>query len=291
MRGYFLTVGGGAGDVFWTALNDIRFQWLAALKEEFGYHIRVHSICHCPGTPNLFAHHPHIDEVVEEAWRLPNPEDSRRLSSPIDGLAPLNEQTLATHAVHKARLRHVPFTFRYTREEMAWAEELLSRRPCITLQPYAGLSDRDGFDPERLGQLCERLVTLDPDCQVLVLGRNHERGHKYAREECFFDHPRVKNLIDRLELRMSILLVSRCDAFAGAHSNLIRAAWHWRRRNACVLPVPMMSAEVLSTLDRQYLYGFNYPETRSFSYDFAPGGERHFETLRIDDIAQHLLGR
>lgn len=288
MRGFYVAMGGGSGDVWWTALEDSRMTLLAALKEDYGHHIRVYSITHCPGTEDIFRYQSCVDEVLTEQWRLPNEEDARRFSRPIDDLIPLTDFTAAQYA--SSNLRRVPFNLRYSPEEEAHADELLSRRPCIVLQPYAGLSDRDGFDPERLGRLCDRLVTLDQNCQVLVLGLNHERGHKYTQEVCEFEHPRVINLIDQLNLRMSILLTSRCDAYAGAHSNLIRAAWRWRRRNACVMPRPSMT-DALPGLDPQYRFGFSYPETKAFTYFFDNKRPRDFSVLDIEGIALHLLGR
>lgn len=288
MVGYYIVFGGGAGDVWWCALEDPRMTWLPGLVEDYGYRIRIYSVCHCPGTADLFWGQPHIHEVLTEEWRLPNAEDTHRFSHPIDGYVPLHQGTVLQFA--GPTLRRSPFTFRYSDPERAWADELLAAHRTVCLQPYAGLSDRDGFDRERLDQLCERLVDLDPHCQVLILGRNHDRGHKYAQEEASFQHPRVRNLIDQLSLRMSLYLVSRADAFGGCHSNLIRAAWRWRRRNALVVPTPSMT-EALPRLDPQYTFGLTYPETRLFTYAFDNQSPRDFSVLDIDGIARHLLGR
>lgn len=288
MLGFYKAYGGGIGDLWYSVLEDKDLALLPGLVEDYGYRIRIYSLCHCPGSEDLFRFQPHVHEVVSEPWRLPNAEDTRRFTSPQDGYVPLRRDMLLQYA--GPVIKQLPFTLRYSDDERAYAQELLARRPVICLQPYAGLSDRDGFDPERLGQLCERLVTLDAECQVLVLGRNHERGHKYAHEELAFEHPRVLNLIDRLDIRVSLMLVSRCDAFCGAHSNLIRAAWRWRKRNACVLPSPSMT-DALPGLDPQYTFGFKYEETRTFTYEFTNGSPRRFETLDIDGIARHLLGR
>lgn len=288
MLGFYITFGGGAGDIWYSALEDQRMGWLPGLVEDYKYRIRLYSVCHCPGMKDLFWGQPHIHEVLTEEWRLPNAEDARRFSNPIDGYVPLNATTLLHYASNK--IRTAPFTFRYTPDERAWADAMMSQRPVICLQPFAGLSDRDGFDPERLDQLCERLVELDANCQVLVLGRNHERGHKYAREEMTFQHPRVHNLIDQLSLRVSLMLVSRCDAFGGCHSNLIRAAWRWRRRNVCVMPAPSMT-NALAALDTQYTFGLAYPESRTFTYFFDNQSPRDFTTLDVEGIARHLLGR
>lgn len=286
--GFHFAMGGGQGDIWFDLLEDPRLKLLPGLVEDYNYRIRAYFVCHCPGAEDLVRYHPHIHEAITEPWVAPNECDPMRFNRQIDRYVPLRQDMILRYA--GPVVRQAPFEFRYTPEERAWADEMLSQRPVITLQPYAGLSDRDGFDPERLGLLCQLLVELEPNCRVLVLGKNHERGHKYAFEELHFDHPRVVNLIDQLGMRMSLLLVSQCDAFGGCHSNLIRAAWRWRRRNVCVMPTPLMT-DALPQLDRKYLFGFNYPETLVKTYRFAHGEPRQFETLDLTGIARHLLGR
>ncbi len=284
----YLALGGGLGDVVWDFLHHRLTPFLPGLVRDFSYRIRVITCCHNDGVVDLFKHHPWVHEHVTEQWNLPSEGQEARFNGPIDDFFPLRDSTLAVHT-GQVIVREIP-RFYLSADEQAWADDLLSQRPVITLQPYAGLSDRDGFDDLRLGHLCEYLVALDPDVRVLVLGKNHERGHKYTHETCTFEHPRVINLIDRVGIRVGIYLVERSDAFAGAHSNLVRTAWDARRRNACVMPSPSMT-DALHHIDAKYLYGFNHPETRAFTYGFANGGLRHFEQLDTLGIARHLLGR
>lgn len=163
----------------------------------------------------------------------------------------------------------------------------------IVLQPYAGLSDRDGFDPPAIERLVTEIVRLNSQARMVVIGKNHERGCKYAREcvtEATAQHPNVTDLIDKAGIRFCYHLVSKCDGFIGCHSNLIRVAWDFRRRNACVLPHPMMT-EHLANLDPKYTYGFKYPETRKFTFPFFSSTARQFEYLDVVTMARFILGR
>jgi len=290
IRGFFTQFGGGSGDVWVDVLDSPSMRLLPGLVEDYGFRIRVHTCCHCPGVEDLFRYQPHVHEVITEPWRDPREVDPQRFIRPTsDGFYPMLPQYLNHFA--GPIIRQEPFTYRYSLEEQGYLDHLLtSDGPVICLQMYAGLSDRDGCDPERLALLCQRLVDLDPACRVLVLGKNHERGHKYQEELCPFDHPRVLNLIDKLGLRVPLALVERCDAFGGCHSNLIRQAWRCRKRNVCVLPSPSMT-DALPQIDARYTYGFKYPETKVFTYFFDNQGPRDFTVLDVEGIAQHLLGR
>jgi hypothetical protein len=235
----------------------------------------------------MFRHHPHIHEHLAEPWHPPCSEDGPRFSNVEDGYIPLDRNDLLRHAgIHQVRLQPTQLYLSDTEKmELAWYSSV---RPLICLQPYAGLSDRDGFDPHAVGRLCEALLRLQSNCRIVVVGKNHERGHKYSREECFFEHPQVLNRIDQIGIRLAYHLVSICDAFCGAHSNLIRTAWDARRRNACVMPDPLMTRHLVN-LDKKYTYGFQHPESRIYTYPFDHGREREFGALDVEGIAQFLL--
>ena len=287
----FICCGGGAGDVWWDLLHEPEFRKLYGLVENYDARVRAYVQCHCP-VEDVFAHQKYIHEVVSEPWRLPNAEDAHRFNHPIvdpDGTVwiPINRNDLLYRAgVQSINVRPVEVVL--TDEEQLQVARLLDRKPAIVIQPYAGLSDRDGFDPPALQRLCEALIHMNDQVSILIVGKNHERGHKYAREEVLFEHPSVTNLIDRLGIRMAHHLVAGCSAFCGPHSNLVRAAWDHRRRCACVLPSPLMT-DHLPRLDQKYTYGFRQPEVRQFTYEFEPGGERKFWTLDTELLARFLL--
>ena len=282
-----LSLGGGVGDVWWDLLHDPEYRKIAGLVE--GYDIRVRAIvqCHCAGSEDIFAYNPCVHEVHVEPWRPPNTEDQRRFNEVDDGWIPIHRNDL----LYQAGVRQIQFgqpRLYLTDEEQTLIDALLAPPPCVVLQPYAGLSDRDGFDPPAIQRLCEALFKLSDQVRVLVVGKNHERGHKYAKEEVLFEHPRVINLIDQLGIRVAYHLVARCDAFCGAHSNLIRAAWDHRRRCACVLPSPLLT-DHLPKLDPKYTYGLRQPEVRQFTYEFDGQSERRFWTLDCETLARFLL--
>ncbi len=280
-------LGGGIGDVVYDLLHEPHFRKLASLVEDYSARVRCVTQCHCDAVTDLFLHHPHVHEHLAEPWHPPTHEDGHRFNNPEDGFIPINRTDLLRHAgVHQLRL--VPTQIFLSEEEKVMLGWLSSVRPLIVLQPYAGLSDRDGFDPPALSRLCEALLNLEPRCRIVVVGKNHQRGHKYAREECHFEHPQVLNRIDTIGIRMAHHLVTICDAFCGAHSNLIRTAWDARRRNVCVMPDPLMTRH-LEKLDRKYTYGFANVESRIFTYKFDHGERRQFETLNVEAIATYLL--
>lgn len=284
MHQYYLSYGGGLGDVVWEYLRDKRAWWVEPLVRDYGARIRVYTMCHNDGVDDVFRSHPFITEHFNEPWQPPTVEIARKFSEPIDGYLPLHQDRYVLGAFGGTLTLAKPALYLSAAEQRGLAG-LLSQRPCVVLQPFAGLSDRDAFNGETLRRLVDRLVELCPTVRIIVTGKNHERTHKYNREEVGFVHPNVMNLIDRLGIRMAYHLVRQCDAFCGSHSNLIRVAWDWRRRNACVMPAPMME-EALPTLDQKYTYGFRFPESRPFWFPFG-----NFEGLDTESLAMFLLGR
>lgn len=287
----FGCLGGGAGDVWYDWLHTSHFRKLPDLVERYGATVRIVSQCHCLGTATeLFAGHPHVHEVIEEPWQPPCPELGDRWNEPdADGFIPISRDDLLHQAgVTTLNLRRP--TIHLTEEERRGVQSLTVHRPAIVAQPYAGLSDRDAFDVAALARLADDLWRLDPNARLFVIGKNHERGHKYNVEACPQGHRNVVNLIDRLTLRESLHLVSLCDAFVGAHSNLIRAAWDYRRRTALILPAPMMT-DHWPKLDPKYTYGARLPENRTFTFPFDPpsGVERRFDLLDTQAVAHFLL--
>lgn len=287
----FCALGGGIGDVVFDFLHEPEFKKFFGLVENYDARVRAYAQCHCAGVEDVFAHNRYIHEVVVEPWRLPNAEDAHRFNHPIvDGdvtWIPVNRNDMLYQAgVRQVNVR--PTQLYLTDEEQFYVAKLLERKPTVVVQPYAGLSDRDGFDPPAIQRLCEELIRLNDQVNILIVGKNHDRGHKYAREEVHFENPCVTNLIDRLGIRVAYHLVAGCDAFCGAHSNLIRTAWDHRRRCACVLPAPLMT-DHLPRLDLKYTYGFRLPEVRQFTYEFESGGERKFWTLDTECLARFLI--
>lgn len=283
----FFAIGGGIGDVVWDFLHDKNFLKLYSLVENHGARVRAITQCHCAGAEEIFDYHPHVHEVIAEPWHPPTPEDTRRFNEPDGEWIPLSREDLLYRAGFQ-QYRMVSPKLYLSREEEHLVARLMSRRPCVCLQPYAGLSDRDACDPASLSRLCGSLLAMNPDVNILVLGKNHERGHKYAEEICDFDHPAVTNLIDKVNIRVAWHLVAHCDAFAGAHSNLIRTAWDHKRRSACIVPEPLLTNH-WDALDRKYTYGMQQPEAKRFTYRFAEGGPRRFETLDTDAVARWLM--
>lgn len=280
-------LGGGIGDVVYDFLKTEPFRKLASLVEDYKATIRIYTQCHCDGTEDIFLHHPHVHEVISEPWHPPTVEDVHRWNHPTeDGYIPISRNDLL-HQWGVRALTLQPPTLHYSSEELALVARLTAQRPCIVAQPYAGLSDRDGFDAAALARLAADLHALHPGVNFLVLGKNHDRGHKYSREECP-DLPGVTNLIDQLGIRVAHKIVESCDVFVGAHSNLIRTAWDHRKRTALVVPDPLMTRH-LPTIDPKYTYGTKYPENRTFTYSFDHGQPRQFEFLDTKALATFLL--
>lgn len=281
-------LGGGIGDVWFDWLHDRQFAKVPSLVRDYGATVRVVTQCHCTGVEDLFRYCPYVHEVVVEEWHMPCPEDAVRWNSiSEDGYIPVGRNDLLHAAGVTAICMRAPQLFLARSEELLLAD-LLQRRPTIVAQPYAGLSDRDGFDPDAIARLARDVSQLSPEARILVIGRNHERGHKYSQELCPEGLGNVVNLIDRLDIRVAYHLVARCDAFVGAHSNLIRAAWDYRRRTALVVPDPSMTRH-LPTMDRKYTYGLQNPECRLFSYPFDTGQERRFDQLDTAAVARFAL--
>lgn len=285
----FAVLGGGIGDVLWDWLHDDHFTKIPSLVERYGARIRIISQCSCPGTRDLLAHNPHVHEVIEEPWQPPSPELAERWNTVTeDGYLPLSDhRALYNAGVTALQIRHPGITL--ADEERTLIHRLTTRRPCVVMQPYAGLSDRDGLDRAAIARLSGHLQALNPHVQLLVIGKNHDRGHKYRYEECP-QIPGVIDLIDKLGIRVAYHLVAQCDAFIGAHSNLIRTAWDHRKRTALVVPDPPMTRH-LPTMDIKYTYGIRYPENRTFTYefDYDNGGKQKFETLDYATIARFVL--
>ena len=285
----FAPLGGGAGDCWYDWLHDNQFRKIHPLVEQYDASIRIYGQCHCRGTvADLMLYSPYIDEVIEEPWQAPSPELGARWNSPdADGYIPISRDDL----LYQAGVRHLNLKspgIHTCGEERALVHRLTAERPCIVVQPYAGLSDRDAFNVQSLAQLAADIHRLDARARLLVIGKNHERGHKYNAELCLPGLPNVVNLIDELGIRVAYTLVSMCDAFIGAHSNLIRAAWDHRRRTALVIPEPMMTNH-MPKLDPKYTYGTRLPENRTFTFPFDHEVPRRFDLLDTEALAHFAL--
>lgn len=288
-RKWYLAYGGGLGDVVYDYLKD-RAGWrMASLVKDYGAEIRVYTLCHNDGVNDLFKYHPYIHSHVSEPWHICRQEDVVRFSNPIDDYLPLQLDTFFRPQFGMDFTLEQPEIY-LSPEERSYLAALGVQRPLIVAQPFAGLSDRDGFDSASFELLVAKIVRLQPEARIVVVGKNHTRDHKYSQEQLAFSHPNVLNLIDRAGIRFCWYLVRQSDAFVGCHSNLIRTAWDARVRNACILPWPLMERH-LSEIDGKYLYGFKYPESRRFIYPFDGQGQRQFEKLDTGAIANFLLGR
>lgn len=280
--------GGGIGDCVQDFVH-CRAAWrLKYLVETYGARIRAITLCHNDGVADLFTYNPYIHEHICEPWRLPNPEDAQKYNSPLDGYWPIKDDCRFL-SEFGGEVPLNPTEFYLNTQEERLLSRLLSKRPCIVIQPFAGLSDRDAFDQPTLFRLFEHVTDLQPQSNIIVVGKNHERTHKYTREECP-PHPNVTDLIDKTSIRFNYQLVKHCDAFCGSHSSLILVAWDWRRRNALVMPAPMM-VENWKTLDPKYKFGATFPESRTFLFPFGDGVPRNFNALDTAYIAAYLLGR
>lgn len=289
MNNYYLVWGGGAGDVVWDYLRDPSTWFLPALVRDYGARVKVITACHNPGINDFFAVNPWIHEHIAEPWKPPSPEDHVRFSNPIDGYLPLQHPDHLRDVMAMGLKRQQPEVYLTSAEQNQLAS-LTSHRPLIVAQPWAGLSDRDGFDSPALERLAKSLAKINLNANLTILGFNHDRTHKYAREVLTFNHPQVVNMVDRLGIRLSWHLTRKANAFVGCHSNLIRTAWDARIRNALILPEPSMT-DHWPKLDPKYRYGRDYPETRVYTYPFSQEQNiaRDFTQLDTDAIARFLL--
>jgi len=282
----FLVSGGGAGDCVWELLHEQKFFHLKCLKEDFNAKIRLYVVCHCAGIEDLYVGQP-IDEVIHEAWRPPSPEENARFGRPdADGYLPYTRLDLLQLAGISSLWMSRPQIY-LSPEETRFVMATVANRPCIVCQPYAGLSDRDGFDVAALTRLADDLARLNPKVNLILIGKNHERGHKYA-PELGIEHPNVTNLIDQIGLRVAWHLVQQCDAFVGAHSNFILTAWEAGKRSACVVPDPLMTRH-FQNLDPKYTVGLRQEQNRLFTFPFDHGQPREFDKLDTKRLAQFLL--
>lgn len=285
----YLVYGGGLGDVIFDYLNDPAAMKIESLVKDYDARVRIWTQCHNSGVEDVWRHHPFVHEHLMEPWQPPSPENTHRFQEPIDGWFPIRRDDMMAALGTVVGVISQPKLY-LSEAERSRLGSLVSQRPCVVLQPYAGLSDRDGFNPATLHALVMALARLEPQVRVLVVGKNHERNHKYTRETVGFSHPNMVDLIDQAGIRLCYHLVAKCDAFCGAHSNLIRTAWDFRRRNVCVLPDPLMTAH-LPNLDAKYTYGWKFPESKIFTYPFEAGGQRQFSALDTASVARWLLGR
>lgn len=284
---FYLAYGGGLGDVVWDYMRDKCAWRIAPLVNTYGAFIRVYTLCHNDGVDDIFRYNPFISEHIQEPWRLPNPEDHQKYNQPIDDFLPLHRDEY--YVGPYGQLEGTKPELYLSNVEQQQLVALIGQRPLIVLQPYGGLSERDAFNPKSMRRLVNQLVELEPSVRVVIVGKNH--GREQRPEVVGFKHPNVVDMIDKLGIRMSYFLVRHADAFAGAHSNLIRTAWDWRIRNACILPAPLMT-DRLQTLDPKYTYGWKFPESRIFSFPYGGAGtDQNFESLDTETLARHLLGR
>lgn len=288
-RNWYLGFGGGLGDVVHDVLRERAMWRVPSLVKDYGCRIRVYTLCHNDGVNDLFRFNPYIHEHVSEGWHPCTPEDAIRFANPIDDFYPLQQDSYFRREYGMDFQLEQPDIY-LSREEQAHLAAITGQRPLIVAQPFAGLSDRDAFDSETFEKLVGHILRLEPQARIAVVGKNHQRTHKYSEERLDFSHPSVLNLIDRVGIRFAWHLTRQCDAFVGAHSNLIRTAWDARRRNVCVMPWPSM-ADHLERIDGKYTYGFKYEESARFFYPFDGSGERGFKDLDCAGIARWVLGR
>src|SRR6185437_2186868 len=170
---WYISFGGGAGDIWYEFLHSRHAQRLPYLVNNYGIRVRAYSVTHNDGVSDLYAFNPYIHEHVVEPWHPPTVDDARRFANPIDGdWHPLQNDF---HFLRESggEVELTPMDLYLSENEKRLLSRLVSNRPCVVVQPYAGLSDRDAFDPPALLRLCDHLADLDSQVNICIIGKNH----------------------------------------------------------------------------------------------------------------------
>lgn len=97
----------------------------------------------------------------------------------------------------------------------------------IAVHPQARMSGRAVPSPDDYKVIIKSLV--DRGWYVIILGIGDSSIYHV-------DHPKVINLVGKVNIRVSYTLVMNADGFVGTHSCLILGAWYKEVRSVCLVP-------------------------------------------------------
>lgn len=212
MAEHYLEYGGGLGDVLYQCYQGSSYNFLAQMP--VGDRATVTLICANPFAYELFHHHPRrrdIDIQDFGYWDVAEDAAMRRER----GLPARNSFVMPSGT---GKLMFYP-----PAEDIARLIEVERQAGTVgyaVLAAAAGLPDRN-LPPEIVQRAVDYLVSAG--YLVVATGRSFER---HGRSEVPVpEHPRVLNLIDKLTVPGTALLVRNCAGLVTCHSALNLLGW------------------------------------------------------------------
>jgi len=229
MRKFYLTLGGGLGDVFWTYFGGHNgWNKLELVKQKFPKcEIKVLSSTHNPQTKELLKYHPNINKFEEYGWTLngkPIWEQHKQ------DYTPLKEEILIKTKPNKIYLNE---------EDNTQIKEITSKGPFILIHPFAGERQRLSLYSKEWIPIIEALLK-NTNFNIVIIGGNYTRinrkRHISKSEELNYSSNRVFNLINKTNARICSFLVNKQDSFIGTWSAYACLSWIYNKPNTIILP-------------------------------------------------------
>lgn len=231
---FYIHTGGGAGDMvkhyFW---GNFGWKYLEAAKEKYpDSTVKLFTTCCNLSAKGLFDKIPQIDEYQELPWRDPNkpwPEKDKY----IDGYIPLSK---APEILKDTIESNIPSRLPLAKEEEEFISQQNFGEKYIAMHPFAGDAIRQHISVKQYFLLAKK-ITEQTNCNIVVLGGSSTREigkiSREIKEEFPFEHKKIINLVNKVNLRTSLEITRRAAHFVGNNSCLycVRLA---QRKPCCV---------------------------------------------------------
>lgn len=266
MKEYIIQWGGGLGDIFNNLYKSGQYAALAFLHPDVK--VSVLLFCHSPGAVEIFKYHPKRNQLDVKNFGFQKQEDLIR--------------TLKEHDAFKIpRLRgtHGPVHWYPFPEDKEYIDLLKDKRYVI----FSTTSSDPVRDIPRavVDKLIKHFIKLG--YYIVPIGKNYISvdGHKSLRKEQEFPkHEKIINLIDKVSVPGTAVLVKNAVGTITCHSSTNLLAWNLRKPNILLYDSVSETRYDFIGKGTQWTFGKDFLTTYHLCFDNFDTGWK--------DIKQHI---
>jgi len=252
---YFIEFGGGLGDIFAEVMSRGAYQTLSYLASDDTVEIVL--VTHNSQAHELFKWHPNRRQftIHDHGYCICGTEKEYRAKYELTGLYGLKLPRLP-------QTRSASVVFYPSPDDTAILDSLPPQYIAVALG--AGTTDR--FIPL---PLAERIISklLESGSYVVLIGKNYDRS---GRKEPVpnISHANLTNLIDRLSVPGTALMLQRAGGLFTSHSASNLLGWYFRKPQLLLYPESVVARHGMSIEHHDsWSFGVVFPETVHSRFD------------------------
>ena len=246
---YTFVYRGGLGDIFfqmyyrgsYNNLRDLRSNDTAV----------VHLVTHNPHARELFDYHENASQIEVHDWGYCWGEKEAALYAKLNTSAFINNEL-----PEKDNL----LFFNYPEKELV--SELITKK-YVVISASAGDKDRT-FPPELLDNIIKHFIAKT-DLYLVAVGKSYTRNDRIELQ--YPDNPRIINIIDKLSVPATAVVLQNSQGLITAHSAFNIMGWLERIPQLLLYTQGVLDRHFQNNQTDQWSFGFNLPETTRGRFD------------------------